>query len=244
MRCYTYGMLAGRIYRNRWHVLAALIFVAMPFLFYLIFSQVAHLSLGVLMHDLLLSSIRLLIAYAFAATIGWLCAVLFYRGKRADIALPIFDVLQSFPTFAALPIAITLWGPSETTIVFFLVITIIWPIFFSIVSNLKMLRSDWREAVFIYRLTGWNYLRYFLWPASRAGLITGSIIGLGEGWEALIATEIIVSAQNGLGPFFSSVSTNPTITAFGILGFLLLIFSINKLIWLPLLHWSHKHLEE
>ena len=232
------------MYKNRWHVLVTLIFVAMPFLFFLIFSQVAHLSLGTLMHDLLLSSIRLLIAYVFAAAIGWLCAVLFYRGKRADVALPVFDVLQSFPTFAALPIAITLWGASETTIIFFLVITIIWPIFFSIVSNLKMLRSDWREAVVIYRLKGWNYLRYFLWPASRAGLITGSIIGLGEGWEALIATEIIVSTKSGLGPFFSSVNTNPTVTAFGIFGFLLLIFSVNKLIWLPLLHWSHKHLEE
>ncbi len=170
--------------------------------------------------------------------------MIFYKGKVATVALPVFDVLQSFPTFAALPIAVTLWGPSEMTIISFLVITIIWPIFFSLISSLSMIRRDWQEAVTLYHLRGWNYVRYFLWPASRAGLVTGSIIGLGEGWEALIATEIIVSAPKGLGAFFTSVNTNATVTAFGILGFLLLIFSLNKILWLPLLRWSHKHMEE
>lgn len=76
------------------------------------------------------------------------------------------------------------------------------------------------------------------------GFITGSIVGLGEGWEALIATEIIVGMDTGLGNFFQTYSTNPKITAFGVLGFLILIFSINKVIWLPLLEWSHRKMEE
>ncbi len=233
-----------KLYRNRWHLIVTIAFVALPFIFFLIFSRVANLSFPELMSNLALSSIRLFIAYLFAAFIGWTCAVLFYRGKLATLALPFFDVLQSFPTFAALPIAVTLWGPSETTIILFLVLTIIWPIFFSIVSNLSILRRDWREAASVYHLHGWNHFRYFLWPASRPGLITGSIIGLGEGWEALIATEIIVQAPKGLGAFFVSVNNNAIVTSFGILGFLLLIFSINKLVWLPLLHWSHEHLED
>ncbi len=236
-------MRFAKTYKNKLHVGITLLFVALPFVFFLVFSTVAHLSFPELLGDLVLSSARLLLAYLLAATIGWVCAVLFYRGPLATVALPIFDVLQSFPTFAALPIAVLFWGPSETTIISFLVITIIWPIFFSIVSNLTMMRKDWQEAITIYHLRGWNYLQYYLIPASRAGFVTGSIVGLGEGWEALIATEIIVSAPHGLGAFFTSVNTNTSVTTFGILGFLLLIFSVNKLIWLPLLHWSHKHLE-
>ena len=237
-------MRSVKIYKNKFHLIATLTVMSLPLVFFFIFSKIANLSLPTLLSDLALSSTRLIIAYFIAAIIGWLCAVAFYRGHRATIAIPIFDVLQSFPTFAALPIAVTLWGPSETTIISFLIITIIWPIFFSIISSLTMIRHDWQEAVTVYKLHGWNYVRYFLWPASRTGLVTGSIIGLGEGWEALIATEIIVNAPKGLGAFFISVNTNTTVTTFGILGFLLLIFSINKIIWLPLLHWSHKHMEE
>lgn len=93
-------------------------------------------------------------------------------------------------------------------------------------------------------MRGVDYLRHFLWPISLPGLIMGSIIGLGEGWEALVATEIIIQTQTGLGHFFGNYTTNIEITTLGVLGLLILIFSINKLIWLPLLEASHKRMEE
>ena len=101
------------------------------------------------------------------------------------------------------------------------------------------MKREWLEAVEVSRLSGWQYIRMFLLPVSIPGLITGSVVGLGEGWEALVATEIIVQSKIGLGSFFQSHSQETMVTAFGILGFLLLIFSINKLLWLPLLEWSH-----
>jgi ABC-type anion transport system duplicated permease subunit len=93
-------------------------------------------------------------------------------------------------------------------------------------------------------LRGWDYLKYYLVPLSIPGIITGSIVGLGEGWEALVATEMIVGTKTGLGPFFQGFSQNVPVTIFGILGFLIIIFSINKLLWIPLLDWSHSKLEE
>jgi ABC-type nitrate/sulfonate/bicarbonate transport system permease component len=171
-------------------------------------------------------------------------AVAFFRGKRALVALPVFDVLQSFPTFAALPLAIYFWGPSNFTTIFFLIFTIIWPIFFAILSSLKLMKHEWDEVAEIYGLTGKEYLKKFLIPVSVPGLITGSIVGLGEAWEAVVATEIIVGMQSGLGPFFQSFAANSGVTVFGILGFLILIFSINKIIWIPLLDWSHSFIEE
>lgn len=218
--------------------------VAAPFLFLLFFSRATGIAANKLFQDVFISSWRLLIAYFFSAIFGWLFAVSFYHGKRAIIALPIFDVLQSFPTFAALPIAVFFWGASNFTVIFFLILTIIWPIFFSILSSLKLIKHDWEEAVEIAGLKKFDYLKNFLLPVSMPGIITGSIVGLGEGWEALVATEIIVSVQNGLGGFFRSFSDNLSVTAFGILGLLIFIFSINKIIWLPLLEWSHKKMGE
>jgi len=232
------------IYQKRRHLVATLVVLAAPFLFLLVFSRLVHVATGALFFDVLVSCLRLLAAYAIALVLAWIGAVAFYRGRRSAIALPIFDVLQSFPTFAALPVATLLWGVSEVTIVALLVFTVIWPIFFSILSSLKLMKRDWEEAVEVAGWRGKEYLTRFVWPVSAPGVVTGSIIGLGEGWEALVATEIIMRAPSGLGNFFQIFSKDPTITSFGILGLLILIFSVNKLIWLPLLAWSHELTEE
>ena len=236
--------IGSGVYKSLSHLVVTLVIVVLPFLFFLLFSKAAKLATGELFADVFISVGRLFLAYIIAAVLGWLFAVSFYRGKRASVALPFFDVLQSFPTFALLPMVTLFWGKSELTIIFFLVITVIWPIFFTVVSQLKLLKSEWQEAVQVSGLRGTNYLKYYLWPASLPGLITGSIIGLGEGWEALVATEIIVNHPVGLGSFFQNYSQHGVITALGIFGLLLLIFCVNKLIWLPLLEWSHKRSED
>jgi ABC-type nitrate/sulfonate/bicarbonate transport system permease component len=233
-----------RIYKTRWHLTATFIFIIAPIVFLFLFSRFSGIAASHLLADTAASLWRLAAAYLIAAILGWCLAVSFYRGKLAAAALPAFDVLQSFPTFAALPLAMHLWGNSDFTVIFFLVITIIWPILFSVVSALKLIRRDWQEAVMVANLRGFDYVRYFIIPVSLPGFITGTIIGLGEGWEALVATEIIVGLKNGLGSFFTTFVDNTTITVLGIFGFLLLIFSFNKLIWLPLLEWSHRKMSE
>ena len=233
-----------RIYKTWWHLAVTFLLVLLPLVFLTTFAGVTHFGIAQLFGELGTSIVRLGIAYAVAALLGWGWAIMFYRGKAATLALPIFDVLQSFPTFAALPLATYLWGRTDSTVIIFLVITIIWPIFFSTISNLRLIKHDWEESAQIFGLHGFTYLRFFLLPISIPGLITGSIIGLGEGWEALVATEIIVNVRDGMGNFFQTFSQNATMTSFGILGLLLLIFSINKIIWIPLLDWSHRLMEE
>lgn len=233
-----------RIYRSPWHLVVTIAFIVVPFLFLWIFSRVGQIATGRLFFDVFSSVFRLAVAYLIAAALAWIAAVAFHRGRAATVALPFFDVLQSFPTFAALPLATYFWGATDGTVIFFLVITIIWPIFFSVLSSLKLMKHEWSSVADVYRLRGWNYVRRVLFPVTLPGLITGSIVGLGEGWEALVATEIIVQMRDGLGSFFHQYQMNAPITAFGILGFLLLIFSVNKLVWLPLLDWSHRTMEE
>lgn len=234
----------SHIYNSKKHLLFPLLVAALPFLFLLFFSEFTHIAKSTLIYDMTISSLRLAVAYIISVIFAWILAALFYRGRRSAIALPIFDLLQSFPTFAALPLAVLFLGASNYTVVFFLVLTIIWPVLFSLISSLKLIRRDWEEVAEISGLRGWSYLKSFLIPISFPGLITGSVIGLGEGWEALVATEIIVGKTSGLGSFFGHFSTNTTVTALGILGLLIVIFSINKLIWLPLLEIGHREMGE
>jgi NitT/TauT family transport system permease protein len=243
-------MFEHKIHQKHHHRLTSLLFtsflVAFPFVFLFVGTQIGNIAFGPLMKDLALSTYRLAIAYFISVTLAWVLAVSFYQGLRGKVALPIFDVLQSFPTFAAMPMAVYVLGPEniDTTIVFFLVITIMWPILFSIISALKMVRSDWQDAAQIYNLRGIQYYTKFIIPVSLPGVITGTVIGLGEGWEALIATEMVVNAQQGLGHFFTANAESVGVTAFGIAGFLLLIFVFNRFVWLALLDWSHQKMAE
>lgn len=234
----------AQLYQPHWHLRLSLTLILLPVVFLWLFSKFIHVPISNLLGDISVSLYRMGIAYFLAAVFGWTLAILSSRGKKAAFFLPLFDVLQSFPTFAALPLATYFFGPSDSTVIFFLIFAIIWPILFSIVSSLRLIRHDWQEAVEIFGLSGFLYLKKFLLPVTFPGLITGSIIGLGDAWEAIIVTEILVKVKSGLGIFFQKFSDNPTITAFGILGFLTLIFTINKLIWLPLLELSHQKLEE
>ena len=234
----------GLIYHSRLHVLVTLFVVFLPFLFFLLFAEATKIAVTTLYYDVFISIVRLGVSYIIALAFAWVIAVLFYQGRRSAIVLPIADVLQSFPTFAALPLATLYWGVNNTTIIVFMVITVIWPILFSIISSLKLIKHEWREAVEMSGLRGFEYVRYFLFPVTLPGIVTGSIIGLGDGWEAIVGTEIIVGIRTGLGGFFEKFSTNPTITFFGIAGLLLIIFAINKIIWLPLLEHSHTLIEE
>ncbi|GEM_PF-432272 len=233
-----------KIYKSRVHLAVTFLIIVAPFLFLLFFAQIERIAISDLYQDVFLSIARLVIAFIIAAVLAWLLAILFYKGHRSHVVLPLFDILQSFPTFAILPFALHYWGQSDLTVIFFLVLTIIWPILFSVLSSLKLAKHDWEEAVEIYRLPNWNYFLKYIWPLSIPGLITGSIIGLGEGWGALVATEIIVNLPGGLGGFFQTHAQSGIITTFGILGLLIIVFSINKLLWSPLLEASHRIMEE
>ena len=226
------------------HLFVAFAILLLPLAGLSILSLTSHIPFSRAIFDLFISTWRLFLAFIIATIIAWVSVVILVRGKTESSTLAVFDVLQSLPTFTILPMAVHFLGDSESTIVFFLVITVIWPIIFSIVSSLKQVDRSWSEAMTIYNVNGWNYIRYYLLPVTTPGLVTGAIIGLGDGWEALIATELLLKTSTGLGPFFGEFSNDTKMTVLGVFIFLSFIFAINKFIWLPLLEKSHKMLEE
>jgi ABC-type nitrate/sulfonate/bicarbonate transport system permease component len=230
--------------RSKKHLLIAFGVLILPLVSLFVFSFVNGIQFTTAISDLLISTGRLFVAFIFATVIAWLLVVVLIRGKTESAVLALFDVLQSMPTFIILPMAVHFLGQSEFTIIFFLTITIIWPIIFSIVSSLKQIDKSWTEAVKMSRMKGIDYVRYFLLPVTTPGIVTGAIIGLGDGWEALIATELLLHTKTGLGPFFTSFSNNTTMTLFGVLIFLSVIYALNKFIWLPLLEKSHRLIEQ
>jgi ABC-type nitrate/sulfonate/bicarbonate transport system permease component len=234
-----------KIYRRRSHVAITLAIVLLPFLFILFALPLSAADKKVFIDDLLSSAGRLFVAYGISVVLAIILALFLTRGKIGAFFLPFFDVMQSFPTFAMLPLVVRVFGAGNTTVIIFLVVTIIWPVLFAIISAQKLVKDEWNEAADIYGATGWKRLVYYYLPLSYPGLIIGSIVGLGEGWEAVVGAEIIVGLQSeGLGKFFDANGGSASIVLFGVFALLLCIFVMNKLIWLPLLDRSHKLLSE
>lgn len=234
-----------KIYKKRIHIFWTFLIVLLPFVFILFIGTLSYSEKISFVSDLLASSGRLIIAYVASLFIATFLGITLSRGKVGAFTLPLFDVLQSFPTFAMLPLAVHFFGPSSTTVVIFLIITVIWPMLFAIISSQKLIKSGWEEAATVYGATGWKRIVYFALPIAAPGIVTGSIVGLGEGWEAVVGAEIIVGLKShGLGGFFNGSSESGHLVFFGVMALLLFIFALNHLIWLPLLEKSHKLLTE
>lgn len=234
-----------KIYKHRAHVWVTAAIVALPFLFMLLSAGLSWQEKIDFLEDLGTSTVRLIAAFAVSVAIAALLGITLSRGKVGNFFLPVFDVLQSFPTFAMLPLALRWFGASEATILYFLILTMMWPILFAIISSQKLIKAEWEEAATIFGANGWKRLVYFALPIAYPGLITGAIVGLGEGWEAVVGGEIIVHMGGpGLGRFFDGSNATGMHVFYGVTALLLFIFVMNKFIWLPLLERSHKIMTE
>lgn len=225
--------------------MVAFITVAAPFIYIFIFSEFTGVKTEQVFLDLGTSFMRVLVAYVISVAAAIPLAFFLGQGKIGDFFLPVFDVLQSFPSFALLPLLVIWFGIGNAAAIFFLVATMIWPVLFSVLSSLRLSRKDLEEAAFIFGARGWKKMFVFTLPLSLPGLIIGSIVGIGEGWEAIVGAEII-GITPGIGGFLNSASNRgdiPVLT-FGIIALLLFLFTLNKLIWIPLLKRSHDYAHE
>lgn len=191
---------------------------------------------------------RVVFSYIVALIIALVLALLVTSHKALEaFLLPILDVLQSFPSFALFPVLThALANHSEVVVAIVLVITMIWPMIFSIIGALKNRREDLEEAATIFHATGWKRIWHFTLPELWPAIVTGSIVGWGEGWELIIGAELLVSVHWGVGRYLGILGEsgqNATL-AFGIVSLMLLLFIVNRMVWLPLLHRSTEYHSE
>lgn len=227
-----------RIYKKRAHLLIAFGVVALPLVFILLVGRISSVSTSALLSALGLSFYRLIVAYIISLVLGITLAVTLGRGKIGDFFIPVFDLLQNLPSFALIPVFVLFLGYTNKTAIVFAVSSILWPILFYLLSALRTAKTDFNEAATIFGAAGLKRIFYYLIPLSFPAMVTGSIVGISIGWEAIIGIEII-GLSNGIGVFLNSAAeSNKTTLTLGIVALLLVVFSINKLVWLPLLKKS------
>lgn len=206
------------------------------------FAQVNWLTLTT---AVLYTTYRITLAYGIALFVGTLLGLLVGWSPIADGLFPIFDILQNIPSFALIPFFIYFFGYSDEMIILFAVSSIVWPILFAILAAIKSTHTDLNDAATVYGARGLKRIRYYLAPLSLPAILTGSIVGIAIGWEAVIGAEIITNIT-GFGVFIKDASATGInqVAVAGMLVILIIVFLVNRLVWTPLLSESNRRYAE
>jgi|ERR1035437_2216955 ABC-type nitrate/sulfonate/bicarbonate transport system permease component len=182
-----------------------------------------------------ISFFRLVLAYFVSLIVALVIAIPLSQSRTGDFLIPIFDLLQNLPSFALIPLFVYFLGYSTSMVIIFAASSILWPILFYVLHALKTARTDYNDAATVFGAKGWKRDIHYLLPLSFSAAVTGSIVGMAIGWESVIGVEII-GLTNGVGVFLNSaLETSKSAFTFGLCALLLLVFALNRLVWMPLL---------
>ncbi len=230
--------------KNKKIVLSTISWITSALLLAVVILIISGFQVPLFFGAFLISLLRILIAYAIAVLLGMIVAFLFWKIQfLKKFFVPILEGMQSFPALLLLPLAAIWFGFNNFAIIFFLVFLIIWPIIFSAYSSLESMPRDWQEAAKVFGATGIKKILYLILPTMFPGIITGSVIGWGSGWNAIVAAEILTAADIAIRPGIGAglwelaKSGRPTwVLLSGVAVFLIIIIIFNKFIWKPLLN--------
>lgn len=242
IECMYHGSHRFHHYSSWKHVLASVTILAIPIGILFVVGYFTNAPWATVFSSLGLSLSRLLIGYLLSLIVGAGLALAVGASRLGEKFLPVFDVLQNIPSFALIPLFIAAFGYSSVMIILFSATSIVWPIMFYSASAILGAKQELSDAAHVFGAKGWKKIPYYLIPLSFPALVTGSIVGISIGWEAVIGAEIIGNTT-GIGSFLNSASRGGEERLFtiGIIALLVAVFIVNRIIWTPLLQAARKY---
>lgn len=155
---------------------------------------------------------------------------------------PLMEILRPIPPLAWIPLSILWFGIGETQNQFIIFLAIFFPILLNAISGVKSIEPNLIRAARCLGANEWDILYRVVLKAALPQIVTGIRIGLGVGWMALVAAEL-VGATSGLGFLINDartvLRTDYVIVGMGTIGLigLLIDWSIRNVMKV-LLPWS------
>jgi taurine transport system permease protein len=145
------------------------------------------------------SVLRLLSGAALGMVIGIPLGLLVGLSDRAHRALwPVLLFFQAIGDIAWLPILLIWFGFGLTTMTFVIVYTVLFPVVLNTVLGVRSIPLDMHRAALSLGASKIQILWEIVLPGALPNIVTGLRNGLGYGWRALIAAEMIVGTS-GIG---------------------------------------------
>lgn len=160
---------------------------------------------GTLLSQSLYSLRILLTAYGMGVAIAFAFTILAINTRIGnDLLETLTSMLSPLPAIAILPIALLWFGLGETSLIFVIVNSIVWPIALNVHSGFKSVSQTLRMVGRNYGLRSLPFVLRILIPAAFPSILTGLKVGWAFGWRTLIASELVFgvsSRAGGLGWF-------------------------------------------
>ncbi|MBI3375289.1 MAG: ABC transporter permease [Betaproteobacteria bacterium] len=145
------------------------------------------------------SIVRLAVGTAAGVALGIPLGVLVGLSPRAHALLwPILLFFQAIGDIAWLPILLIWFGFSLTTMTFVIVYTVLFPVVLNTALGVRSVPLDLHRAALSLGASRTRVIWEVVLPGALPNIMTGLRNGLGYGWRALIAAEIIVGTS-GIG---------------------------------------------
>lgn len=154
---------------------------------------------GILPDYLQDSMIRLAVGVLCGVALGIPLGILIGMSRWAHTALwPVLLFFQAIGDIAWLPILVIWFGYGLVSMTFVIVYTVIFPVVLNTVLGVRSIPTNMHRAALSLGASRWQVLWEVVLPGALPNIVTGLRNGLGYGWRALIAAEIIVGTS-GIG---------------------------------------------
>jgi len=197
---------------------------------------------GELVHQLSASLRREFVAFLWAlmaiplgVAMGWWKAF----NEQVD---PLVEILRPIPPLAWIPLSILWFGVGDLQNEFIILLGIFFPILLNTMGGVRVVDPNLVRAARCLGSSEWTVLSRVVVLAALPQIVTGIRIGLGVGWMALVAAEL-VGANSGLGFMINDartiLRTDIVIVGMITIGLVgLALDSIVRLMMAALMPWS------
>ncbi|MGB0086292.1 MAG: ABC transporter permease [Rhodomicrobiaceae bacterium] len=184
---------------------------------------------GVLLGAIGATLFRLLLGFAMAAAIGLTIGGLMGRKQWIeDVALPIVSFLYPIPGLAYAPLFVLWFGLGDFPTILLVGISSSIVIILNTWKGVKSIKPIWLRSAEVMGAGDRAVLRHIVLPGALPYVMVGLRLGLANGWRILIAVEMLMSVQSGLGwlifgaqTFLNTDVMLATIAVIGLIGVLL-----------------------
>ncbi len=141
---------------------------------------------------------REMVAFVYACAAIPLGVLMGWSRTAQNLLEPVFEMLRPIPPIAWIPLAILWFGISDLQNQFIIFLGIFFPLLINTITGVKNVEHNIVRAARCLGASEKDVLVKVVFRAALPQIITGVRVGLGVGWMALVAAEL-VGATSGLG---------------------------------------------
>ena len=146
------------------------------------------------------SLLRLLSGIVLAVIIGTLLGVALGMSRRMRLAFqPIISILMPVPTLAWTPVLLLIFGIDNRTTILVVFLAAVFEMIYIVASGIEMMNVKMLWVAQSMGASKWQIFWRVIIPGIFPYLITGTRLGTGYAWRALIAAEMLAASTYGLG---------------------------------------------